>query len=79
MNHLSLKRSLSKKRERVMLLTAERDECKEAIAAAESELGKLDTEKEAARVAFEAINARYYADKKEFEKMSNQLLRSVSK
>ncbi|KAK1368590.1 hypothetical protein POM88_034682 [Heracleum sosnowskyi] len=76
---LKNKVELSKERERVKTLTAEREECKEAITVVESELGKLDAEKEAAREAFEAINDQYYADKKEFERISNQLLQLVSK
>ncbi|KAK1368634.1 hypothetical protein POM88_034726 [Heracleum sosnowskyi] len=65
--------------ERVKTLTAERDQYKEAHSVAEAEVGKLEAEKEEARVAFKAINDQYIAANKEFEKTRNHLLQLVRK
>ena len=76
---LKLTEELLEVEERVETLTAERNECKEAHSVAEAELGKLDAEKDKARVAFEAITDQYNAAKKEFKSRSNQLLQLVRK
>ncbi|KAK1368627.1 hypothetical protein POM88_034722 [Heracleum sosnowskyi] len=65
--------------ERVKTLTAERDQYKEAHSVAEAEVGKLEAEKEEARVAFKAINDQYIAANEEFEKTRNHLLQLVRK
>ncbi|KAK1368629.1 hypothetical protein POM88_034721 [Heracleum sosnowskyi] len=63
--------------ERVKTLTAERDQYKEAHSVAEAEVGKLEAEKEEARVAFKAINDQYIAANEEFEKTRNHLLQLI--
>lgn len=76
---LRLTEELSEEEDRINSLTAERDKCKEAHSDVEVEFEKLVAEKKKGNVAFEAINTRYNAAKKEFERLSNQLLQSVGK
>ncbi|KAK1378728.1 hypothetical protein POM88_025472 [Heracleum sosnowskyi] len=74
---LKLTEELSEVEERVKILTAERDQWKEAHSVAEAELGKLDAEKEEALVAYREINDKYNASNEEQKRMSNQLLQLV--
>ncbi|XP_017224905.1 uncharacterized protein LOC108201105 [Daucus carota subsp. sativus] len=76
---LMLTEELLEAEERVEILTAERDQCKEAHHAVESELRKLDADKEEANVALKAMDDQYNAAKNEFERMSNYLLQLVNK
>ncbi|KAK1368386.1 hypothetical protein POM88_034478 [Heracleum sosnowskyi] len=76
---LRLTEELSEEEDTIKTLTEERDECKEAHSEVEVEFEKLVVEKNKGYVAFEAIDACYNTARKEFERMTNQLLQSIGK
>ncbi|KAK1381747.1 hypothetical protein POM88_019482 [Heracleum sosnowskyi] len=76
---LKLTEELSMEEERVKTLTLERDQCHDAQSAVETELSKMEAEKEEAHVTFKVINDRYDAAKKEFDRKSNHILMLVKK
>ncbi|KAK1397000.1 hypothetical protein POM88_006863 [Heracleum sosnowskyi] len=76
---LKLTEELSMEEERVKTLTLERDQCHDAQSVVETELLKMEAEKEEAHVTFKVINDRYDAAKKEFDRKSNHILMLVRK
>ncbi|KAL1834188.1 hypothetical protein ACET3Z_003839 [Daucus carota] len=76
---LRLTEELSEEEERVKTLTAERDIYKAAHSDVEAKFEKLVAEKKEVYKEFEAINVQYNNSKKEYERMSNQLMQSAGK
>ncbi|XP_074335288.1 uncharacterized protein LOC141672569 [Apium graveolens] len=76
---LKLKEELYEEEERVKVLTAEYDRCKEAQSDAKAELSKLDIKKEEARVEFKAINDQYNIAKEKCERLYKKLLQLAKK
>ncbi|KAK1368619.1 hypothetical protein POM88_034711 [Heracleum sosnowskyi] len=74
---IKLTEELHEVEERVKTLQSVSDQYEEAYSVVQAELRKLDEEKEEAHVALKAIDDRYNAAKKEFERMSNHLLHPV--